>query len=369
MPNIPFIELKGDNRAIGYSHGNALKESIASLYEKYMQSTVKRSFTPTTEKELLQLSMRNYRYAKEYAPDIFEEMLGIAEGAQLEVEKIMFLNCLLEGLDLAYPCSSNLGLKGESGFPSAPTSCTSFGVMGDLNFYPGTLIGQNYDMQHELRDHVALLKIKKNETTLLLFTFAGVVGCQGMNSNKIALAINKLIAKDVRAGVPHAFIARRVLEQKNIVDALRQIISAERASGTNYVLADSNIVIDVETTAQSFDILHAPDNSVTHTNHYKSDLLKKDEGLDKIGASTYIRDAVMYKNIKEIKTKIDMKTAKQLLSDHTGYPYSICEHPPEGLPAYLSFSSVISMICVPDLLKAWFCWGCPCEGEYVEYQL
>jgi len=227
-----------------------------------MTYIVKQSYIGTTEKELLQIAMRNFEFARDYAPDLFEEMLGIAEGSELAIEKIMFLNSILEGLDLIYPNPAKSLLKGPA-LASPATCCTSFGVVENATVDGNTIVAQNYDMQPELYDHAVLLKIKKPEVTLLLFTFAGIIGCQGVSSRKLSLVVNKLIAKDVRAGVPYTFIVRKTLEQRNIVDALGQIMLAERATGMNYVLADPNIMIDIETTACHFDILSLPDNIVT----------------------------------------------------------------------------------------------------------
>ena len=53
---------------------------------------------------------------------------------------------------------------------------------------------------------------------------------------------------------------------------------------------------------------------------------------------------------------------KKLLSDHAGYPTSICKH---GLETVTVFSIIIQ----PEKLTAWISRGRACEAEYVEYQL
>ncbi len=364
---ITFLELEGTGRQLGRAHGEALKDSITTLYEKYMDCIVKQAYISTTEEELLGLAMRNYEFARDYAPDLLEEMLGIAEGSGLAVEKIMFLHCLGEGLDLAFPQPANSLLKGP--FFASP-GCTAFGALGKATSDGHVLVGQNFDLQGDPYDHAVLLKIKKPETTLLLLTLAGVIGCEGLSSHKLAVVVNKLIARDVRAGVPYTFVVRRALEQKNLVEALWQIMTAERAAGTNYLLADSSVIINIETTACYFDVLPMPDNIISHANHYKSSCLKEYDGMDRILADSFVRDAAMYNGIKNSYGQIDVPKAQQLLADHSsGYPYSICNHPAEDVPYYRAHQTIASMICAPADLKAWVCWGNPCQREYEEYSL
>lgn len=369
MKKNTFLELEGTGRELGRAHGEALKDSITTLYEKCMDCTVKQAYIPTTEEELLGLAMRNYEFARDYAPDLLEEMLGIAEGSGLAAKKIMFLQWLGEGLDLVYPQPATSLLKGPF-LASLSPGCTAFGAVGKATSDGRVLVGQNFDLQSELYDYAVLLKIKKPEMTLLLFTFAGVIGCQGLSSHKLAVVVNKLIARDVRAGVPYAFVVRRALEQKNLVEALWQIMMAERTAGINYLLADSGVIINIETTACHFDVLPMPDNIISHANHYKSSCLKEYEGMDRILADSFVRDAAMYNGIKNSYGQIDVSKAQQLLADHnSGYPYSICNHPAENVPYYRAHQTIASMICTPADLKAWLCWGNPCQGEYEGYSL
>ncbi len=368
MAKITLLELEGTGRQLGCAHGEALKDSITTLYEKYMDCTVKQAHISTTEEELLGLAMRNYEFARDYAPDLLEEMLGIAEGSGLAVEKIMFLHCLLEGLDLISPQPASSLLKGPFLASSSP-GCTAFGAVGRATSDGRVLVGENYDMHAELYDHAVLLKIKKPETTLLLFSFAGIIGCQGLSSHKLAVVINKLITRDVRAGVPYTFVVRRALEQKNLAEALGQIMAAERAAGVNYLLADSSVIINIETTACYFDVLPIPDNIISHANHYKSYRLQEYEGIGRIVGDSFVRDAAMYNGVKNSYGQIDVPKAQQLLADHSGYPHSLCKHPPKNVPHYRAHQTIASMICTPADMKAWVCWGNPCQEKYEEYCL
>lgn len=365
---ITFLELEGTGRQLGRAHGEALKDSITTLYEKYMDCTVKQAYISTTEEELLGLAMRNYEFSRDYAPDLLEEMLGIAEGSGLAVEKIMFLHWLGEGLDLIFPQPANSLLKGPF-LASLSPGCTAFGALGKATSDGRVLVGQNYDIHAALYDHAVLLKIKKPETTLLLFSFAGIIGCQGLSSHKLAVVVNKLLARDVRAGVPYTFMVRRALEQKNLVEALGQIMMAERAAGINYLLADSSVIINIETTACYFDVLPMPDNIISHANHYKSRRLQEHEVIDGILPESFVRDAAMYNRIKNGYGQIDVPKAQQLLADHSSYPYSICNHPAENVPYYRAHQTIASTIYTPADLKAWVCWGNPCQEKYEEYSL
>ncbi len=49
-----------------------------------------------TETDILSFTGKHGPYARQFAPDLYEEMEGIAEGAGLAFEKVLFINCFDE---------------------------------------------------------------------------------------------------------------------------------------------------------------------------------------------------------------------------------------------------------------------------------
>ena len=105
---IQLIKLKGAPRERGYQHGEILADQIHSFYKKWIE-VAQSCANPPGESELLEYAMKHLKFAKEYAPDLVEEVEGVAEGAKIEFEKVFLLNCYDE-VSSYTPDMSTLGV-------------------------------------------------------------------------------------------------------------------------------------------------------------------------------------------------------------------------------------------------------------------
>ena len=89
MTNMRTIELVGAPRERGYHHGRVLRDGIHALYERFikMMEDVPQGHDGSadrfTEGALLALAREYGPATKDYAPDVYAEMEGIAEGGGL----------------------------------------------------------------------------------------------------------------------------------------------------------------------------------------------------------------------------------------------------------------------------------------------
>jgi isopenicillin-N N-acyltransferase-like protein len=67
--------------------------------------------------------------------------------------------------------------------------------------------------------------------------------------------------------------------------------------------------------------------------------------------------------------KVELSTFKRILSDHVGYPESICRHADPKLGEEDQTQSVFSIVCDLTNKAMWVCRGNPCQGEYKRYEL
>src|SRR5262249_21898436 len=134
------------------------------------------------------------------APDLVEEMRGIARGAGVPFERIFLLNSLLDLGSFRY-----LELAG------AFAGCTTFAVLSEAGTGK-TLVGQTYDRPELHQDYLVLLRLKPaGGPRQLLLSFAGVVGAAGLNDAGLALNINYLSPRDVGLGRLHSVVVRQAL--------------------------------------------------------------------------------------------------------------------------------------------------------------
>src|SRR5207253_7540078 len=95
MSEIRQLELRGEAGERGYQHGQALCEDIGVFYEEWIRHA-RSGPKPQVEDALLSYAMAHLPATKRYAPDLVDEVDGIAQGAGIAFEKAFFLNCFDE---------------------------------------------------------------------------------------------------------------------------------------------------------------------------------------------------------------------------------------------------------------------------------
>ena len=66
--------------------------------------------------------------------------------------------------------------------------------------------------------------------------------------------------------------------------------------------------------------------------------------------------------------KVSVEDAKMILSDHEGFPTSICRHPNDDAATGWQ-RSVVSLVLEPGEGRMHVSNGNPCENEYETYEL
>jgi len=355
------LELSGEPYVRGKAHGLQFRPQIREVVAKDRMATERviqeRTGIALPDEHWLSLVRRYLVHVEEYAPDLVEEVRGIADGADLPFEQLFAFNAFLDFCDL-------------SSRPLAPKllfGCTTFAAANIATQDGRAYLGQNYDWRTIYRPAATLLQYHRSDgPSALLFTFAGLLGCAGMNSAGLGIVINKLTPSDSRPGVTYPFILRKALEQTNIPDAIGAIVGAHRASGIFYLIADnSGEIIGVETTATDYDILYAMEDYLGHANHYVHPrLLPYDAPNRWLKADTYVRWSRINKLLQRRCGQIGLDDLQAFTRDHVGY---ICHHPEPGCSELDSEGTNAGLIMDLKSLKLWLALGNPCENEYVEY--
>jgi isopenicillin-N N-acyltransferase-like protein len=296
--------------------------------------------------------------AEGYAPEIVDEMKGMAAGAKLDFQDIFFLN-------ITY----------EISIPTV-TGCTSFAAADEATSSGEVIAGQNFDFLSMWEEVIVILKMKPTHgPNILAVAPAGSLGLIGLNSAGISLNLNLLRNKDSltpNGGVPSHIILRKVLTSENIGEAISAIASAGRRSAKNYLLAsEQGDIADVEVTLDDVDIHFAQRGILTHANYFKTDRFKHTDLAPIYWADSYIRCQRLFQLMENHHGHLSVDVMKQFLEDHNNYPNSICRHPnPRNpLPMGRIMKTLVSFISCPKEQKAYVALGNPCENEYIEYQL
>lgn len=366
MGEIKTITLTGTPHERGYQHGKALRDDIYGLYEAWMKRSETDMALRLSETDLLSFTNKHGPYAKQYAPDIYEEMEGIAEGATIGLDRILFLNCFDEVGSLMLP-----GLAAQlSGQPLPPVpvplhGCTSFAVSGAGTADGEVYIGQGWDLETFYKPLVIRIPAQNGDQEQVLYSHAGMVGMAGVNAAGLAIVDNSLKPSDQKPGVPYPVVVRKALQQTTLSDLCGAIMVAQRACGMNYVIGSPFAAVNLETSALKYSLKYIQEGIFGHANHYEAPELIELEALADWLPDTLIRSGRMVQLLKAGFGKLDLDALENVMCDHANYPNSICRHTdsPRG------YKTVSTIICKPVDRLMLVTDGNPCENQFQGFSI
>lgn len=365
----PMVEVAGDPFEMGYQHGSALKGLVArslEIFRREMTSDPYGLHPPGAERpsfeQVLDTAAESIPLADEYAPDLVEEMRGLAEGSGFTFEEIFALNTEVVMLETPGPRGAPLGSSG---------CCSTYAVSSEATADGGTYVGGNIDWYEPWLACSVLIRGEPTDgLPFLICTWAGCIGRPGMNPY-LGFSANGLFPCDSSEGVPYTITCRKVLQQSSVADAVAVMSRSKRITGLNWALGDAEgNVAAVETTARHIAVIPGVDGKVAHTNHYLADELLSYETL-KEGDYWYLQSHKRLDRLGELLMEkepgsITLEDLKSVHRDHSSRPDSICQHGDERYPGLMSLASVIIQ---PSRSRMLVACGHPCEHEFMEYAL
>ena len=349
MGAIPIINIDASSpRARGQVYGEAARPSIHQILGVYRE--LFGEISGCTWKAIVSFLGPYIQRATAFAPDLVEEIRGIANGADLAFEEIFAINARSEIL-------LDLGIR--------TAECSALAVLPGSTREGATLLAQNWDWHEDVLPCQVILKIghRDGRPPLVTFTEAGQVAKLGMNGAGIGLTVNNLGPDRTRPGVPWILVARRILEATHLSQAMGYALGAPVAHSMNFLIAhEEGEAVDIETAPGDNRIRFAGGTPLAHTNHYIfSGQGLKDQETENVNASTYIRLHRLEKRLKDAAGSIDVPVVQEILKDHFDYPFSICAHNcVQILPDELPMTTGLSIVM--DLTSGRICYtqGPPC---------
>jgi len=310
-------------------------------------------------------------FIQEFSPKAFAEIEGMAAGVGCQVAEIVMLNSVFELMAARNPLVLPPGGILTDG-------CTAFAATAAATKEGVTLVGQNLDGRcdpwHKIYHDFDYLRQIETEEGLQYITYAhsGLLALAGMNSYGIGLCMNNLHAGRYQKGVPYAIIAKEMLEQTTLEEAIAVLHRARRPGSLNFLLGDSaGRLVDIEAMPEDLELMWA-DTITVHTNHFVSGRLREklefDVGLQPWSNSCQRRERVLTM-LQTQFGQIEVDTLKNVCRDHAAYPGSVCAHGNPALPADQQARTFAGMVFDLVAGKAHFVKGWPCENEFVTYDL
>lgn len=250
---LPIIDASGPPRECGRAHGEQARDLIAAGLEQWRTALAESG--KNADQLWRELSRGSgFRDASaRWAPNLLEEVEGIAEGANADPDAVFAMNCLDEAW-----------WWGEKG-----PGCSSV-AMADRS--GTTVIGQNMDLDNWMDGTQVALRLQPDDAPQqVLLSRAGVLGLCGANAEGIGLVVNALGQLPVSVdGLPVAFVLRLLTSQTSLDDVEPLLRGLRHASGQAYTMASADSVVGFEAGAGCFaSYINNPERPGArwHTNH------------------------------------------------------------------------------------------------------
>ena len=278
MPPIRVLTVGGAPYEIGYVHGRAFAKEIAELTEERLRLSCDPFWTggqQATLDEVLALGKACLACHYEYAPDLMEEMQGMADATGLGLDELVIMNGFTDFVDVIANPAVLGGHRRSDAIADTDVDgggCTAVIVDPSASADGRGYLAQTWDMHATATPYVLLLDVRpQHGPALLTFTITGCVGMIGMNEHGVAVGINNLLGADGRVGVHWVYVVRKMLAQRTVDDALAVLRGARLSGAHNYLLLGPDAQgrqrgYDVEQMATCAHVTPV-DSVYAHTNH------------------------------------------------------------------------------------------------------
>lgn len=352
----PMIELKGSPYEIGFQHGKVLTAEIRANLKLYFEMV--NGYTGMDPDLCLTRAGKFQEAIREHAPELLEEMQGMAAGAEVSLDEILFLNARTELV------SRKPSTETQSG------ECTAIGLTGERTTNAQAIIAQNWDWHERVSATSAVFLLEPADAPKAVFLAeAGQVGKIGLNQYGVGVALNILMTGEMAYGLPVHVLLRMVLGTRSAGEAVSLIKNCPRGGTSHFLIGDEGGgMMGLELTPDTVAELKPESGAVIHTNHYcDAALAEKDVGRLLMVDSTARFDRAV--SLVSGRKQWDVQSLSELFTDHAGHPGSICRHVNRSDPEYLHMMTVASIIIDLAARKMFVTHGQPCKAAYQEVAL
>ncbi|MBT4125687.1 MAG: peptidase C45 [Chloroflexi bacterium] len=349
----PELTVAGSPAEMGRQIGEHFRSKIVDLSELVLERFNKGSQAKISWNQAEQVAKRSFDRVGEFFPDPLDELRGTADASGVPVERLMVLN------------ARNMLADTSEG-------CTSIMVAAESSDSGKGFAGQNWDNDPAMAPLSAVITRKGiGKASFTSWLQPGIVAYMGFSSAGIGICMNALNGPSESSGLPWYFFVRAILEAESTALAIASVNSAPRALTANAAMITNAGPLNLEISPGSVESIEADSSGVlVHTNHcvHPSMTENNEQFPDRIYGQSFARldrgQEILSTNLNDGKVSIDH--AKALLSDHDGFPTSICRHPNDD-PNTGWQRSVISIILEPGENRMHVSNGNPCENAYETY--
>jgi hypothetical protein len=369
-PATPVVQLAGPGRRRGQIHGESLRALVREGVARWKDALATAIAAPPEPylRELVSGTSFASAIAR-WAPDLGEEVEGLAEGAGLDKDTVLAYQLVDEEWWFR---------RDRAAAVRAIEKCSVVGIPAVEGAAP--LLAQNLDVPAWCDGLQAILEVAPADSghRTLVLTYAGLIALTGVNNGPLAVCVNALLQLDHSPfGLPVAFVVRELLDCSSMAAARRYLRAIDHASGQAYSLAGSRSVSGWECGAgRCRRFFPAVDTQVLcHTNHpvaggsaRRGRETTPSRGCD--GAASLPNSEL---RLGQLVTRTGALSGHAVAGDlatvlrsHDHPHASVCAHGGEQLAAFTAWSVIYELSRPP---KVTLTAGPPCRSEYRTLEL
>ncbi len=324
------IELRGSHLDMGYRQGGLLKAAGFAL--------------PPPDGRMLGFAKQSEALMRRHAPELLEELHGLAEGAGLDFDALLTLSITApyDPDDLPH------------------TACTVLAVLPERSADGRTIAGRNFDFFHDVSAESATTYITYPDTG-----YASLGNCDiwtgredGINEAGLFVGQAAFFRAGLKPGITFWFVVRMLLERcATVAEGLKLLSGLPHSASWTYLLADSRgDAAVVEPTPDGVAVRRAENGLLLLTNHAVCPEWAGTENW--VPPDSHPR----YERLRSLLgsgSLVDTVKVKAALGDHEGL---VCSHGAH-LPGR-RFGTLWSVVGIPGERSLDIAPGNPCETKY-----
>ncbi|MBS1119558.1 MAG: peptidase acyl-coenzyme A:6-aminopenicillanic acid acyl-transferase [Deltaproteobacteria bacterium] len=283
-----------------------------------------------TAEQVMTAARAHLPVLERYHRGLYEELLGIAEGARVSAEEIVVANHYTDLRDLDPDPASWQPAPTHDDPHGARAGQGAEGLGGDgcsvlwSESPTGRIFAQTWDMHATAIPYVMVLRVPASDDgpASTLLTVTGCLGMAGMNGARVGVAINNLFSTDATLGVVWPAVVRRALHQTTATAARDVIAASPIGSGHHYFVADRDHAFALEASGTRRKQVFADGRAYCHTNHaLDADVAAR----SKVPVTSTTYDRMKWLEADLVRAPVaNLEDAWKRLGSDEGWPRSIC---------------------------------------------
>ncbi len=262
----------------------------------------------------------------QFAPPLLQEMLGMADGADVDAALIGMLNARTEILAML-----NAPKRNEcSAITYSPADERS------------PLAVQTWDWFYGLRDGWLVWEIPLADGSVTkTLTEYGIVGKTGLNTRGLGLLFTILhhTSDGRKIGVPVHVAARWILDSApNIARASQMLAAADVSASSSINLVSHEDGVAATITVELFPggpgfVLPDDKGFIVHTNHFIASIARQQDTEPKANPDTLLRRAYLQRKLRALDD-VSIEKILAIMANHSGGEGAVCcHHNPSAEPS------------------------------------